>query len=291
MPPSAQTRRLDPKELGVMLAAASPTAPAGQGAPPASAPIALDHPLEHSDVDLGRLIDERVESLGEDSGKNPAVAPPGEAPSTPVETAAPVDAAAVTAKPELEPSFSAMRARGGSRTKAAASTEDPRPSSASGSRPSPRFGESIGSRPAETAPGVAGSCALAGLASGAITGGVSTLLASSVPALWISAAPAAVSSLTGASLARVVLTVLLSGIAGWIGGVAQAPQTDARAGAGPSISLFRTTAAGFLVGLIAGIAFTLVDGAFDLVPALNWTRDLSVCGLLTAPIARLLSRR
>jgi len=279
MPVTAQTRRLDPREIGRMLGGMTPAA-AGEAAASAAVPLAVEEPLEHSDLDLGRLIDQKVAGLGEDaSGKQAAVKPPAAAAPAPAPSVPPAEAISGTTARELDRSGPGP---------------SPRRTSDSGSRRAPQLEQAVpsltGGSPTrgQSAPTLVG-----GVVGGAFVGGVLALVGPLLPQNLIARVPESIAALTGARVGVVLVTVLLAGFSGWLGGMARPPASSSEGDPGPPPppSGFRCTVASGLVGLITGIAFSLVQGRMDPLGTLSWFRDLLVAGLLTAPIARALYPR
>ncbi len=97
---AAMTRRLDPRELGLVLGGTE--APSGKrpaaAVPRAAGPISVDQSLGESAADLSRLIDEKVEGLGMDTVPT-ASAPPAAPPAPPGPALTPP--AALSAKPPV----------------------------------------------------------------------------------------------------------------------------------------------------------------------------------------------
>lgn len=309
MPVSAKTRRLDPREIGMMLGAGKQVG--GEGPSSQGVPIAVDEVLEHSDFDLGRLIEQKVEGLGKDaSGKQAAVPPPqaaaiavapGRAESTaPLPPAPPsTDPAKAASGAGASPNRSDRSGAGdlprktsdsGSRVSAG---EPPRRVSDSGSRASPRVEPQAAhrelARPIGPAPLVA-----SGMAGGAIVSGVLALAGSFFPEFLVPRAPDLLISVLGDKLSLVLITVALAGMAGLLGGKARPPLVSPEEGetaATPGISVFRCAVAAGLMGLLAGVAISLIQGGFDIVVTLQWTLCVAAAGLLAAPILSFLARR
>jgi len=305
LPVSAQTRRLDPREIGAMLGGGG--AP-GAGDPSRSQPlpIAVEEMPERSDPDLGRLIDQKVEGLGHDSpGEGRAVAAavgsavnagharleslpfPPRAPAAPSIESIPLAREPVPAHEKFERSSAAVDP---SRRGSGAA---PRRISEPGTRLAPKLeSAAIETEPAPAAgplPSI-----VAGIVGGAIVSGALLLAGSALPANFVPRAPEILISVLGDKLSLVLLTIALSGVAGLFGGIARPPADSPAEGepaGGRRTSIFRCAVAAGLMGLIAGVATSLIQGGFDIVITLVWTASLAVCGLLTAPFAALLSRR
>jgi hypothetical protein len=323
---SAQTRRLDAREMALLLGGGGPAGAAPAGAPPAATPIAVEAPQESGDVDLGRLIEEKVESLtppkvprfvpppatppprpaaapakpaeappprvvGEPPAARPEPAPiplassqpahpppegPGRAPAGPLSLPGAVEG------PELSLSALRERAQRSAAEKAAARSD-------SGARPAPRLEQALGvsyTRPRRTAP----TYFLAGVIAGAVVGGVLAATEALLPEFLRATTPEALAAMAGPRVAFVIAMIALSGGGAFLGGIAAPPERSEPGRAG-SVSVFRVTVASGLVGLLAGIAFSLARGPFDLVGALLWLVLLSAAGLLAAPVASALLRR
>ncbi|MBI3450482.1 MAG: hypothetical protein HY049_16390 [Acidobacteria bacterium] len=301
-PVSAATRRLDPRELGVMLGTVSAAAPGGMTGQ-ASPPIAVEDVLAQSDVDLGKLIDQKVDGLGRDaSGRQRAVSSPALAtPIDKVESIPLAPRAVTTGAPARETAGTASQA--GSRDL----FEPPRRASESGGRSvpdAPRKGSESGARPAprsDAAPAAhppsAGSRTMPLLAAGVVGGAVVSALLSVagglVPAMIVPRAPEPLIAIVGEKVALVLVMVVLAALASVLSGMARPPAgTDGSESAAPSgISAFRSGVAAGLMGLLAGIAISLTRGGFDLLVTLTWTLGMALCGLASAPIASLLMRR
>jgi hypothetical protein len=105
-------------------------------------------------------------------------------------------------------------------------------------------------------------------------------------------APEILISVLGDKLSLVLVTIALAGAAGLFGGTARPPAAAEGEDAGArGVSVFRCAVAAGLLGLIAGVLTSLLQGGFDIVITLVWTISLALCGLVTAPIASLFSRR
>jgi len=279
MPFSAQTRRLDPREIGGMLAA---------GGAAAATPIAVEEVSEHSDLDLGKLIEQKLDRLGTgDSGKQAAVA---RAMNPPPEAAAPVGMA--------EPPIRGSVAR-------PAAPEMPRRISDPGSRISPgdpqRRISDAGARPApggepdlpaiRAASGGMSHMLFAGAVGGAIVGVLLAVAGPFFPAMLVPHVPEALASLAGQRASLVLVMAGLSVAAALFAGMAR-PAGSAGSGAGAAVeatgvSIFRCAVAAGLMGLLAGVGVSLAAGGFEIVTTLAWTVWSAGAGLITAPIARL----
>ena len=112
-----------------------------------------------------------------------------------------------------------------------------------------------------------------------------TLLACVVPAWFFAPVPSTVAPIIGESVARVILIALLSALSALLGGASE----PARAEGGSSV--IRCAIASGCVGLLAGAAFTMANGAFDLRGTLAWLLSLALAGAVTSPIAAALSPR
>lgn len=303
LPVSAQTRRLDAREMGLILGAR----PAGSSEPASSAaPIALDPPLEQNDVDLGRLIDRSVEGLGStpDQGSLAATSPDARSARPERENVQGKEPSGSTPQPGTPPPIPAEGpvhgpelSMSGLRERAARSAESgPRLRPESGQRPVPRFDRALGAGLPTAAPRRSGSMRLlaAGVLSGSIVGGVVALAAGMLPAEFLPPVPAILQSLGGARLGGLILTVVLAALGAFLGGMASppAPSTDEEtAPPAKGASAFRCTVASALLGLIAGIGITISGGGLDVIGTLSWTIALLAAGLLTALFANTITAR
>ena len=275
----AMTRRLDARELGMLLG----TGPGreGGGSPAASAaPIQLGEPMEQSADDLSQLIDERVDAL-EDTGPTRAqasrVAPPASRPPAPPagRPAAPPSPGAERLQEEAAqreaPSDAAVRRSGPGR-------------SSSGSRPTPEFG-SIAAGSGKP-PSSASLLMVGGGISGSLVGAALLFLGSSLPDGLRPSAPEALGQALGAGLATLLLTMVLSALGGLLGSVALPPQ-----GESAGVSVFRCTVATTLLGLLAGVLFSLLSGPFQIKAVAGWTGALALAGILTGILGSILRRK
>jgi len=313
VPASAQTRRLDPREMGMMLGASGSSATAS-GSAGGSAPIAVEEVTEQSDLDLGRLIDQKVNRLGgESQGRPVPQSRPLRDPGPRQETTQPTSAKRLSPDempsiPLASPAAGRPSAPGGE-----APPPPPRPRE-SGVRSAPgeaaRKGSDAGSHPAPKVQGEAASAAppressgavpmlIGGIVAGAILGLTLAFAGGFFPAVAIPHVPEALASVAGGEkLPLVIVVIVLSGLAGLFGGRAKPPALGSSIGdseartTGGGVSVFRCIVAAGLMGLIAGIAFSLAEGGFNLVLTLGWTLWMALSGLLTAPLASILSRK
>ena len=271
-PASEMTRRIDPREIGQIL---GPTG-AGRAAAPSSGapPLSIEERFDGSDLDLGRLIDSKVEKLGEESGSREAVKPPAPPPEAP--------------PPPPPPAPSAQSAP-------ARAAQDASRSSASGSRPrpaslsAPSF-SAVSRRPRSASR----EFLLAGAVGGAAAGAAMAALGDALMGETLAArVPSWVTSSLGARLGGVLMTIVLSALGTWIAGVVAAPRrSTASQGEGPRAASFaRITLVCGIIGLLVGAAswFSTPGGGVNTV--LGWTRDLLLSGLLAAFVARALGAR
>jgi hypothetical protein len=150
---------------------------------------------------------------------------------------------------------------------------------------------------AETRPKAAGAFTLliAGMMGGAIVSGILVSAGSVLPAFLIPRAPQILSGLVhGENLPLVILMIVLGGVAGILSGIARPPAGSLEGGeaAAPAgVSFFRFAVAAGLMGLIAGVTTSLLQGGFDLFVTLDWMVSMAIAGILSASIASLLARK
>jgi len=294
---SAATRRLDPRELGVMLGTISTGAVPGMTAQ-VSSPIAVEEVLGQSDVDLGKLIDQKVDGLGKDASGRQRAVPPPPAFANSVDAVESIPLATRQA-PSGAPSrdFQGAVPPAGPRE----TSEPPRRASEAGSRQAadlPRKGSESGARPAPRGDvGPAGSRTIpllaAGVVGGAIVSAILSVAGGVVPEMLVPRAPDPLISVLGEKLSLVLLMVVLAALASVLSGMARPPAgvDGSESAARTGISVFRSAVAAGLMGLIAGIGISLTRGGFDLVVTLTWTLGMALCGFAAAPVAALLTRR
>jgi hypothetical protein len=302
-PVSAQTRRLDPREIGSMLGA-------GDSSRSQPLPIAVEEVAERSDPDLGRLIEQKVDGLGDEtSGKQKVLAAaPAAAVSASAPRMEPLPLPSRPAPPSLEPIALAREpVQAPERMERSAAGDPSRRISGSGSRsaaggasrrisePDTRLAPGPDSgidAPASAAGAGPLTILIAGVVGGAIVSGALLLAGSALPSMLVPRPPGILISVLGDKLSLVIVTIALAGAAGLFGGAARPPAaTEGEAAGARGVSVFRCAVAAGLLGLIAGVLTSLLQGGFDIVVTLVWTVSLALCGLVTAPIASLLSRR
>ncbi len=295
---SAMTRRLDAREMGMLMQ--------GQGAqaPDAlpSAPISLEDPpsgaFESSSSDLGRLIDEKVDALGE-LGE----APPPQSPrfgESSVEDLAIELSRSGEPMPDASPEHHESGARISAGPRAVAEAPAPpgappagrRAGSSSGSRAIPTFSAVAGAAPrAASGPG-AFPFVLGGIIGGSLVAAGLILGGRFLPSGFVPPVPEPISVLTRESLGLLGLLIFLSALSGLFASFALPPAGEGKEG---RISIFRCAVAAGLVGLLAGVGIALIRGGADLtsmsLPAATWTAALVLSGLLTGLVARVFSGR
>jgi hypothetical protein len=135
---------------------------------------------------------------------------------------------------------------------------------------------------------------IAGMTGGAIVSGILAAVGGGLPAFLVPRAPEMLgAALHGDNVALVLLMVVTGGVAGFLGGKARPPAAAAEGGepqGASGVSFFRFAVAAGLMGLITGVATSLLQGGFDLFVTLDWILALTVAGILSAAIARLLTR-
>jgi hypothetical protein len=301
---AAMTRRLDPREMGLVLGGGTPTETGGgeeQMDASASAPISVDAPvpgsLERSSEDLSKLIDEKVDGLAA------STVPRAQAPAA--DAGPEGKAAAEPSAPEIQitrsqtqeprpdilsrrsppPSDTGRQVRPGASSSGARSSAARPGKAPSGGFTSPLLGDASPSAPSSSPfmPLLIG-----GLVSGSAVGGVGAALWSYIPSGFLPVLPETVSAALGARLGAVVVTLLLTVIGALLGGIALPPPG---ASGGSAISIFRCAVATGMLGLLAGVLLTVLAGGFDPMPTLTWTANLAIAGILTGLIARALSGR
>ncbi len=307
---SAMTRRLDAREMGVLMQ--------GQGAqggdPAQSAPISLDEPpagtFESSTSDLGRLIDEKVEGLGEQGEAPPAPArrigepsvedldielPPASgarfARSGAGAAPGPADRAPRSA-PAGAPAAPPVRTDDRLAEQAAAPAGARRPGSGSGNRAIPTFSAIASAAPAPGSGPGAFPFVLGGIIGGSLVAAGLILGGRFLPEGFVPPVPEPVAALTRESLGLLALLILLSAISGLLTSFALPPAGE---GGEKRVSISRCAIAAGLVGLLAGVGISLIRGGSDLatmsLPTATWTAALVLSGLLTGLVARIFSSR
>jgi hypothetical protein len=302
------TRRLDPREMGILMR--EQAGAAGAGDP--SSPIRMDDTgaggPEKSGADLGRLIDEKVDALGATTTPAPPQAPspkgepsvidmPIEMPPVepePSEAAGPAPEIGLDAQHRPPPAPSPQPGAAADSAARRSGHRDPRSSSAS--RSAPTFRSAISGRTAERATGSRPGLfpfVLGGAVGGSLVSAGLILGKDVLPRELLPRVPEAISTLTsGESLALVAIMIILSPIAGVLACLALPPSGgNGRAGA----SLFRSTVAAGLVGLLAGVGVAMITGGSDVASmgliTLSWTLSLIVAGLVTGLVARIFASR
>jgi len=264
----AMTRRLDPREIGMVIGAGA----GGTGATSSSAaPIPIGDSTDHSVDDLSQLIDEKVNAL-EDTGPSRAQKPPA-ASAPAAKPGSPEPAATPAPRSQAAPAASDATARRSAVAK-----------SSSGARQAPEFGAIAAGSAKSSSP--AKMLGLLGAISGALVGGALVFLSGSLPEPVRLVPPDAVTQIMGPFLAPLIVVVILSAVGGLLGGVAVPPE-----GQSAGVSLFRCTVASALLGLLAGVVFTLMAGPFEIMAVAGWTGALLVSGILTGILGLIFRRR
>jgi hypothetical protein len=312
---AAMTRRLDPRDLGLVLGREE--APSGQrpeaAEPQAAAPISVDQSFSESSTDLSRLIDEKIEGLGMDTvptASAPPAAPPAPPEIAPVHPAAsssehpiqePISVEEPSEAAELSVSLPPPSAPDLGAAKPHQPVTDSRPSASgarrisSGSRPARRPVPTFG----RTAPKPGGApvppLMIGGVIGGAVLGGLTAAAFwwGRIPTVFLPTLPEAIASAVGPNVGFVLLSVVLTAAGVLLGGLAFRPSgTEESAAQGRSrISVFHCFTGAALLGLLGGAVLTVIGGGFQILPALAWAVELALAGLLAGVIARLLAGR
>lgn len=294
MDASAMTRRLDAKEMGVLMGGGGEGGPAGSGK--AQEPIEDTSPpgeaFHSSSADLGRLIDEKVDALG-DAKPKPPPKPlrPGE-PSVedlPIEMPPPAEEGIQGDRGEAPPPARPVSASSSASSRAGRN----RAPSGPGEGAAPTFKSVM---PAHTRKADGGGrlmpFLLGGVVSGSVVAAALILGRQSIPENLSPPVPEVISqSLGGPSFGLLAVMIALSALAGILASLALPPEGEKSTG----VSLFRCAVAAGLVGLLAGVGIALVRGGSELavmaVPAASWTIALVLAGLLTGLVARVFGSR
>ena len=283
---------MDAKEMAMMMSAHA--AAGSAGGTEQAAPISLGEPgaeaHESSATDLSRLIDEKVDALGDAAPAHPAPRTgepsvedlPLEMPAhekAPPERPAPPPAIANLPEP---PKSEHAPPRG----KAAA------PRKPAGEGHAPTFSSVMpAERPSDRSPGVLPTL-LGGIVGGVIVWGALLLGRDLLPEGYAPPVLDVVSRLVGGdNFGLLALMIFLGGLAGLLAGLATPPAGEK----GTGVSIFRCTVAAGMVGLLAGVGISLIRGGSDLatmaMPTASWTIALIVAGLLTGAVAKIFAPR
>lgn len=289
---SAKTRRMDAKEMAMLMSGHASAGSAGGPEPPA--PISLGEPgaatRESSATDLSRLIDEKVDALGD-----AAPAPPAPRAGEPSVEDLPLEMPAVEEPPPEKPAPPPAIANlpepprsehAPPRAKAAAPRKPAVESRA------PTFSSVMpAERRADRSPGVLPTL-LGGIVGGVIVWGALFLGRDYLPEGYAPPVLDVVSRIVGGdNFGLLALLILLAGLSGLLAGLATPPAGES----GTRISVFRCTVAAGMVGLLAGVGISLIRGGGDLatiaMPTASWTIALVVAGLLTGAVAKIFAPR